>query len=140
MRRFLMAAAMLAATGLVGCNQSERGGKTTDDTPGSSTFKVKAPTMSTTIKQGDRQTVKLTIARGKDFKEAVTLKAEPPAGVSVDLEPKKVKPSDGETVNATVSVDKGASLGDQVVKVTATPETGNATSVDFKVKVEKKDE
>jgi uncharacterized membrane protein len=138
MKRILMTAMLLAAAGVIGCNQSERGGKTSDRTPGSSTFRVNAPVTATTIKQGDKHTVKLTVDRGKDFKEAVTLKADPSTGLSVDLDPKKVKPGDPETVTATVSVGKEAALGDHKVKVTATPETGNATEVEFKVKVEKK--
>ena len=138
MKRILLTTMLLAAAGLLGCNTSERGGKTSDRTPGSATFRVNAPATATTIKQGDRQTVKLTVDRGKDFKEAVTLKADPSTGLTVDLEPKKVKPGDPETVTATVSAGKDAAVGDHEVKVTATPETGNATDVKFKVKVEKK--
>lgn len=138
MKRILMSVMVLFVGGLVGCNQSERGGRVTENTPSSSTFRVSAPVTATTIKQGDKQTVKLTVDRGNEFKEAVTLKAEPSTGLSVDLDPKTVKPGDPETVTATVSVDKEAALGEHKVKVLATPATGNATNVEFKVKVEKK--
>ena len=137
MRRLFLAAAVLVSAGLIGCNQSERGGKTSDDTPKASTFNIKGPMTSTTIKQGDKQTVKLKLNRGKDFKEAVTLKAEAPTGISVSLDPEKVKPSEGEEVAATVSVGKDAALGEHTIKVTAKPETGNATDLEFKIKVEK---
>lgn len=140
MRRILMAVALVAMAGLVGCNQSEPGGKTSKDTPSRSTFKIDPPNLATTIKQGDKQTVKLTISRGKDFKESVALSVEAPTGVTVDLDPKTVKASDAETVNATISVGKDAAVGDHTIKVTGKPETGNATTGDLKIKVEKKSE
>jgi uncharacterized membrane protein len=138
MKRLTVFGAALVAAALLGCNQSERGGKTSDSTRSSETFRVKAPATSTTIKQGDRKTVKLTVDRGKNFKEDVTLKASAPTGVIVDLDPKTVKASDNETVTATITVAKDAPVGEEDVKVTATPTAGNAASVDFKVKVEKR--
>jgi uncharacterized membrane protein len=140
MRRILMAAALVAMAGLVGCNTSEPGGKTSDKTPSASTFNISGPPAATapTIKQGDKQTVKLTLNRGKDFKEDVTLSVDAPAGLSVDLDPKTVKASDSKEVAATVTVGKDTAVGDHTVKVTAKPETGNATNLEFKVKVEKK--
>lgn len=137
MKRMLMTTVVLVAATLVGCNQSERGGKVGDRTPGNQTFRVSAPGTATTIKQGEKQSVKLTVDRGKEFKETVTLKAEPSTGLTVELEPKKLRPGDPETVTATVGVGKEAALGDHKIKVTATPETGNATDVEFKVTVEK---
>ena len=137
MKPILMSAVVLAAAGLVGCNQSERGGKVGESTPAKQTFKVDAPLTSTTIKQGEKQAVKLTVDRGKEFKESVSLKADAPTGLSVDLDPKTVKAGDPETVTAMVSVGKDAAVGDHRVKVTAKPETGNAVNVEFKVSVEK---
>ena len=138
MKRILMSAVVLAAAGLLGCNQSERGGKISDKTPGKQTFTISAPNTSTTIKQGEKHAVKLTLDRGKEFKETVTLNADPSTGLSVDLDPKKVKPGDPEAVTAMVSVGKDAKEGDHMVKVTAKPETGNAVDVEFKVTVAKK--
>jgi len=138
MQRMMILSAALVAAGLLGCNQSERGGKTGDDTRGSETFRLKAPATSTTIKQGDRQTVKLTIDRGKNFKEDVMLTASAPTGLTVDLDPKSVKASDSEAVSATVTAAKDAPVGDHTIKVTAKPTKGNATDVEFKVNVEKK--
>jgi uncharacterized membrane protein len=139
MRRITLAA-VLAVAGLVGCNTSEPGGKTSDKTPSKATFNISAPPAATapTIKQGDRQTVKLTINRGSDFKEDVALSADAPAGISVELDPKTVKASDSKEVAVTISVGKDADVGDHTVKVTGKPETGNATTSEFKVKVEQK--
>ncbi|MFO0842667.1 MAG: NEW3 domain-containing protein [Gemmataceae bacterium] len=140
MLRTLTAAALVAVAGLVGCNTSEPGGKTSDKTPSKATFNISGPSAATapTIKQGDRQTVKLTLNRGNDFKEDVSLSVDAPTGLSVDLDPKKVKASDAKEVTATITAAKDAAVGDHTVKVTAKPETGNSTSVDFKVKVEGK--
>ncbi len=137
-RHMFLASIVLVAAGLLGCNESQQGGKTSDKTPSKETFTLKAPTTSTTIKQGDKQTVKLTVDRGREFKKDVTLKADSPAGISVDLEPRTVKASDNESLNATVSVGKDVAVGDHTITVTGTPASGNATSIDFKIKVEKK--
>lgn len=138
MRRITVVGAALALTVLVGCNTSERGGKTSEQTPGKETFTVKAPAMSTTIKQGDQRTVDLTLHRGRDFHQDVTLKADADKGISVDLNPKTVKASDKETVTATVKAANDAPVGEHKVHVTATPEKGNETGVTFTVKVDKK--
>lgn len=151
MKYLSLAAFVLSIAGFVGCNQSEPGGKPNkSNTPtnerlsvpsapsGKETFTLKAPVLSTKIKQGDRQTVKLTVDRGRDFKNDVSLKADAPKGVTVELDPKTVKASDRETVNASVSVAKDAALGDHTITVTGTPGSGNATSVKFEITVEKK--
>jgi uncharacterized membrane protein len=139
MKRVTFLGTALALAVLVGCNTSERGGKTSDQTPGKETFTVKAPATSTTIKQGDQRTVELTLNRGRDFKQDVTLKADAGTGINVDLEPRTVHASDKATVNATVKAAKDAAIGDHKVTVVATPEKGNATEVTFSVKVEKKE-
>jgi uncharacterized membrane protein len=138
MRRMTVLGVALGLVGMIGCNASERGGKTDDTTRGSETFRLKGPVTATTIKQGDQQTVKLTLDRGKNFKKDVTLKADAPTGLKVEFEPRTVKASDGETVAATIKAEKDAPLGEHTVKVTATPSEGNAVDLDLKVKVEKK--
>lgn len=138
MRQFMIFGAALSLACLIGCNQSEVGGKKSDNTRSSETFRVSAPVTSTTVKQGDRQTVKLSVDRGTNFKENVTLKTTNPDGLTVTFEPSTLKASDGETVTATVEAAKDAAVGDRTVKVTATPEKGNSTEVEFTVKVEKK--
>ena len=139
MKRLMVLGAALLMAGLIGCNASEPGGKKDDNTKTSATFKLKGPLTSTTIKQGDKQTVKLTVDRGKDFKKDVTLKADAPKGLTVDLEPKVVKASDSETVNMAITAEKDAPVGEHTIKLTATPSEGNPVDLDVKVKVEKKD-
>ena len=139
MQRLLILSAVLAVFGLVGCNETERGGKQNDKTPGPETFTLKGPTTSTTIKQGDKQTVKLTVNRGSKFKKDVEITPDVPKGLKVEVDPKTVKAADSETANAQISVDKDAAVGDHTIKFTAKPESGNAVTLDVKVKVEKKD-
>jgi uncharacterized membrane protein len=115
----------------VGCNNSPQGGN-----PGTSdSFKVSAPVMTTTIKQGEKETVTLTLQRGTDFKKNVEVKADAPKGLNVVMKSSRVNASDPADVSFTVEADKAAPLGDHIIKVTATPESGAATTVDVKVNV-----
>lgn len=132
----LLRTAALAVVALapVACNTSSQGGNAgTKDS-----FTVTGPTMSTTVKQGDRQTVKLTLNRGSDFKKDVALAATAPTGLKVDLGSKKVAASEPAEVTMTIEATKDAAVGDHVIKVTATPDSGKATDLEVKVKVEEK--
>jgi uncharacterized membrane protein len=132
MRKYLSLTA-IAALMFVGCNNSPEGG-----TPGtSSSFTMSAPTMSTTIKQDNKESVKLTLNRGADFKKSVKLTVNAPDKVKADFNKDTVAPSDSGDVMLNITAAKDAPLGDQIIKVTATPDGGTATSVDVKIKVEK---
>jgi uncharacterized membrane protein len=133
MRTWLSLAA-LSAVFVAGCNKSPEGG-----TPGtSSSFKLSGPTMTTNIKQNNKETVKLSIDRKDGFKKDVKLTVAPTKGLKAELNKDMVKASDPADFTLTVSADKDAPLGDQVIKVTGTPEGGGAaTTVDVKVDVEK---
>jgi hypothetical protein len=130
MRKFLSVAA-LAALVSVGCNKSPEGG-----TPGtSSSFTITAPTIPSAIKQGEREIVKLSLDRKSDFKKDVKLSVTAPENVKAELNKDLIKASEPSDFTVTISVDKGAALGDQIVKVTGTPDGGSPTSVDVKVKI-----
>ena len=133
MRTWLSLAAV-SALFVTGCNQSPEGG-----TPGSkNSFTIKGPSTTTHIKQNNKETMKLSLDRKSDFKKDVKLTAAPPTGLKAELNKDMIKSSDPEDFTLTVSVDKDAPLGDQVIKVTGTPEGGGAaTTVDVKVNVEK---
>ena len=135
MQRLAVLVFSLAMVGLLGCGDT--GGKKGEDTKRSETFSLKGPLTGKTIKQGDKETVELTVDRGKDFKQDVSLSVDSPKGISVDLEPKEIKASDSEkTVKAHISVDKDAAVGDHEVTVTAKPKEGSAATAKIKVKVE----
>ena len=127
----LAASAALALTVGIGCNKSSEGGVSgTKDT-----FKIGAPVMATTIKQGDKQTISVTIDRDSNFQQSVKLDAQAPKGLKVDIDKSTVKSSDPKEVALSISADKDCPLGDHVVKVTGKPDTGNPTTVDVKVTV-----
>ena len=129
--RKLLSLAALAAVLAVGCNKSPEGG-----TPGtSSSFTIIAPTIPNTIKQGDRETVKLSLDRKSEFKKDVKLSVTAPANVKAELSKDSIKASEPTDFTLTITVDKGATLGDHPVKVTGTPDGGSPTSVDVKINV-----
>jgi len=118
----------------VGCNKSPEGG-----TPNTaSSFTIKAPATATTIKQDNRESVKLTLDRGKEFTKDVKLKAEAPDKIKVELNKDVIKASDPSPADFTVTVTpaKDAPVAEHKVKLTGTPEGGGAaTTVEFTVKV-----
>jgi uncharacterized membrane protein len=133
MRTLLSLAAMAALT-ITGCQQSSEGG-----TPGTkANFKIEGPVTGETIKQGEQDTIDLSINRGSDFKKDVKLTVDKPEKIKVDLSKSMVKASEDEKFTMTVSVDKDAPIGDHVIKVTGTPEGGGSpTHLDVKIKVDK---
>lgn len=134
MNRILSVVA-IAAVAAVGCNKSPEGGgpKGSNDT-----FTFTAPNLSKSIKQGDRESVDLSLNRGTEFKKSVEFKADAPKGLSVKFNPPTVKPSEPAKTAMTIEADKDLALGDYTVKVTATPESGTATTHEVKVTVDKK--
>lgn len=137
MKNLIRATCVAALTVLpLACNTSSPGGNTSPNAPKKETFTITAPTTATTIKQGDKQTVTLTLDRGADFKSAVDLAADAPKGLKVELSDKSVEASEPKEVTLSIEVAKDAAQGDHIVKVTATPKNGTATNVDVKVKVE----
>jgi uncharacterized membrane protein len=132
--RTLLSLAALAALTITGCQQSSEGG-----TPGTkANFKIEGPVTGETIKQGEQDTIDLSINRGSDFKKDVKLAADAPAKIKAELNKTIVKASEDTKFNMTVTVDKDAPIGDHVIKVTGTPEGGGSpTSLDVKIKVDK---
>jgi hypothetical protein len=125
---------VLALIGFVGCNKSEKGG----GTGRVDSFTLSGPEMSTTIKQGETRTDKLTLSRGDSFKEDVTLSTgELPKGITVEFVPATVKASDKPEAEMKIIAGKDAPLGDATIPVTAKPAKGDATSLNVKIKVEK---
>jgi hypothetical protein len=127
----LAAAALFALSGGIGCNSSSTGGMTGTD----NSFKVVAPTLPVTLKQGDKHTVNLTVDRGSGFQQTVKLDADAPKGLHVDFDKSTVKAGDPKEVAMSITADKDAAIGEHTIKVTAKPETGTATTVNVKVTV-----
>jgi uncharacterized membrane protein len=134
--RILIAASFAACISLapMGCNQGPEGGSAgTKDS-----FKLSGPSLSTTVKQGEKHNVKITIDRGSDFKKPITFTSDAHNGLTTSFDKKTVASGDPAETNMMIEAAKDAPLGDSVIKVTGTPEGGIATFVEVKVKVEAK--
>ena len=127
----LAACLVAAAAALAGCNQSSpEGGRA-----GTDTFKVVVPATSTTVKQGEVQTVRVSIDRGSTFTQKVKLETKAPAGVSVDPSNSTVQPSDKGDVQLKITVAPDAALGEHKILVRGVPDKGEPTETEFKISV-----
>src|SRR4051794_30219282 len=113
MKLFATGTVIIGLAALAGCNSSPPGGNTTRSSATHAaggtttttttetgtgnkheTFTISAPTLATHLKQGETETVKVSVKRGSAFHEDVTLKFEAPKGLKVDPETLTVKASD----------------------------------------------
>jgi uncharacterized membrane protein len=122
---------LIAAAALSGCTKSsEEGGRAGNDT-----FKIAVPVMATAVKQGELQTVKLTLERGAGFKQRVKLEVKAPAGIQVEPSGATVEPGDKGDVQLKVTVAKDAPIGEHKILVKGTPDKGEPTETEFKITV-----
>jgi uncharacterized membrane protein len=125
---------MLSLATLYGCQSSSpRGGGMTKDVG----FKITVPTFLSTLKQGETQSVTLSLDRGEFFKQDVRLEVKLSRGEGITLNPQKalIKASDRPDVQMAITAPQNAALGEYIVTVTGTPKFGEPTSVNFNVKV-----
>ncbi len=123
--------AALALGILAGCQRSPRGGRTVKQEG----FRITAPTFNTEVKQGELQTVTVSLLRDAYFKQDVKLQIEASKGISVEPTSVTVKAGDKPEVQLQITAAKDAALGEYPVVVKGTPDTGEPTSVGFSVKV-----
>ena len=131
MKNAIMIVMTLALITALGCSTSPRGGGMTTDMG----FQVAVPTFTTSVKQGEVQNVTLSLHRGNYFKQDVRLELKTTGGLSIDPSNILVKASDVPDVQFRVAAAKDAALSEYRVNVTATPATGQPTSVQFTVRV-----
>jgi uncharacterized membrane protein len=126
---------LIATAALVGCKKSEEGGRAGNDT-----FKVVVPAMATDVKQGELQTIKVSIERGEGFKQAVKLEVKAPSGSGLQVDPSSttVQPGDKGDVQLKITAAKDASLGSVQIMLKGTPDKGDAVEIEFKVTVSAK--
>lgn len=98
-------------------------------------FKIDVPTLDVKVKQGEIQTINIKLQRGASFKQDVMLELQTADDISITPDKILVKASDKPEVQFTIEVPKDAAIGKYIVSVTGTPETGDPTSVEFKVRV-----
>ena len=100
-------------------------------------FKIAVPTFDTKIKQGETQSISLSLERGDSFKQDVTLEIKLSKGEAITFDPAKVlvKAGDKPDVQIMITVPKNAAIGEYKVAVTGTPTTGEPTATEFNVNV-----
>ena len=132
MKKLIMIVVTLALVTISGCySNSDKGGGVLKGEG----FKIAVPTFETEIKQGEIQSVTISIERGESFKQDVKLVFKTAKGISVEPTDVTVKASDTPDVQLRITVPKTAALGVYSVSVKGTPKTGEPTSTAFNVKV-----
>jgi hypothetical protein len=138
----LSVAALIA---LAGCNKGTEGGPGASKSSNKSgigqaedTFNLSVPTLATKLKQGEAKVVTISIKRGKNSDQDVTLNfAGVPQGVTLDPASPVIKHSDTETKLSAKATDDAA-VGDFTITVTGHPAKGADATNDLKLTVEKK--
>jgi uncharacterized membrane protein len=115
---------------VLGC-ESPRGGSMS----GGEGFKIGTPTFTTKVKQGETESVTISLHRGEYFKRDVTLEISASKGISVEPTQALVKGNEKPDVHLRVTAAKDADLGEYKIYVKGTPESGEATSTEITVKV-----
>jgi uncharacterized membrane protein len=132
MKKLIMIAVTLALATVFGCySNSDTGGGVLKGEG----FKIAVPTFETEIKQGEVQSVTISIERGESFKQDVKLVFKTTKGISIEPTDVMVKASDTPDVQLQITVPKTAALGVYSVSVKGTPKTGEPTSTAFDVRV-----
>jgi uncharacterized membrane protein len=130
----LFAGALIVAAALTGCTKSsQEGGRAGNDT-----FRITVPTLATDIKQGELQTVRLTLERGAGFKQRVKLEVKAPTGIQVEPSSATVEPGDKGDVQLKITATKDAPIGEHKIQVKGTPDKGEPTETEFKITVSAK--
>lgn len=96
-------------------------------------FRIAVPAFDTSVKQGEVQTVTISLHRRASFGQDVRLQVEASEGIHVTPTDISVKAGDKPDVQLRIGAPENAALGEYRVYVKGTPETGEAASVEFKV-------
>jgi uncharacterized membrane protein len=143
MRTFALSLSLCGVLALVGCNNTPSGGPGASATPQSSSnaradadniFKLNLPTLTTSLKQGERKEIEIDITRGKTFTQDVNVKLTPVDGLKFEPAMATIKPSD-KNVKINIEAMDNAPVGPKEVKVTGIPKSGTETSETFKVDI-----
>jgi hypothetical protein len=116
--KMTLAVGLIAMVALVGCKKSEPGGGAGNDT-----FKVVVPAIGAEVKQGEVQTVRVSVER---------------TGLKVEPASTTVKPGDKGDVQLTITAATDAPLGEAKVMLRGTPDQGAPAEVEFKITVSAK--
>ena len=106
--------------------------------PAENSFNLSTPTLATRLKQGEAKEVTVSIQRGKNFDQNVTLKFEGmPDGVAIDPASPTIKHGDKEA-KVNVKAADNAAVGDFTVKVMGHPKEGPDSTSELKLNISQK--
>ena len=136
MKQVLAGLLILGLAAFVGCNKATGPTNKGSETASKETFTLKGPATTTSIKQGESKDVKITVDKGKAFKEDITLEFKPDTkGLTVNPTEVKYPTSDSSgSTTVKVTADKDAAVGEAHIKVKSKP-TG--PDLDIPIKIEK---
>lgn len=98
-------------------------------------FTMVVPSSRVVVKQGEMQTVVVSLRRGDYFKRDVTLRVKDVAGITVEPMRAELKASDKPELQLRISAAPDAALGDFRVYLTATPSSGEPVTSEIDVRV-----
>ena len=127
----------LVLAAVSGCKDKPKGGPEGGSVGKGEGFKIDVPTFDTKVRQGETETVTISLKRGDYFKQDVTLEIKLVNGEGITFDPAKVlvKASDKPDVQLRVSAAKDAAISEYRVSVIGTPKIGEPASMEFNVKV-----
>ncbi len=152
MKSLLIGTAIALIGFTVGCNEQRipggPGATNTPAQPGATTtanrttygeseetFALNVPTLSTKVKQGEATTAKISVSRGKNFDEDVTLSfINVPKGVTLNPATMVLAKNEKEA-SVEIHAADDAALGDFTVKVIGHPTKGADGSNELKLTV-----
>jgi hypothetical protein len=141
------AAALLAALlVLPGCSEESTPGgpgaatTTSDGEPANeeSTFTLNLPTGATNIEQGMSENVTISVDRGDNFTEAVSLQFQPPAGVTVEPQEATIAAGQDE-VEVSIRAEASATPGEQIIEITGMGGSGPPAKGQLQIEVTQAD-
>ena len=129
MNKAILVVASVAMLAAWGCTSPE-GGQV-----GDKGFKIAVPMFGATVQQGETKDVTVSLKRDKDFKQDVNVELTASEGISVEPTRVTVPAEDTPDIHLRITAPKDAALGDYNVHIKGTPQEGQPTSIDLKVKV-----
>lgn len=153
MKKRVPVAMMMMVAAAVGCTQHTPGGPgvatpanpattTTANRPtysdAENTFSMSVPTLATRVTQGETKVATISLSRGTNFQEDVTLQfSNLPAGVTFDPASPLIGRGDKETT-VRVQAAETAAIGDFTINVIGHPTKGVDATSEMKLVISKK--
>lgn len=102
------------------------------------TFSLDVPDLPTTLQQGETETIEISLSRGTDFDQDVTIELSGmPQGVTANPQRAMIKHGEREA-SIKIQAADDAALGDFTVNVIGHPATGPDAKSEFKLNITEK--